>query len=428
MDVRYDECNSHFFPSSNSKWWLVQRGTSVDSNNSINYIDLVLDLMEHSKSLQRKPDAATTQRKRKAVRGSATDGVTTAETIDAVSDNFDNKPRKAMRKAVIAPGVSRPGFSRQDDSINIQGPDPITSSSGLPSRLDQASSNSQSSIKERFLNLFSIPEYQNGISNSVLKSFFDDADYVALAPVINELIGQSRLTMSKIGTHSSNSTELFYQLVSDAVAQQFHGLDVSARMVYQVIERAGNMGIWTKDIRIQTNIQQQALNKIFKALESRQLIKPVKSVVAKSKKLYMLYNLTPSKELTGGVWYSDLEFDHEFISELRSFILQCVRRLNNGKGVTLREILEKMVQAKISRVELSQVEVAQLVDTLIYDYMVDEIGTSDVDHEPLYIAARRVTPLCEFSWWDALDSDFAYRTIRFEDGVVLSAQEEHHQS
>jgi DNA-directed RNA polymerase III subunit RPC6 len=83
--------------------------------------------------------------------------------------------------------------------------------------------------------------------------------------------------------------------VSAEVAQQFQGLDVSAKMVYQVIEKAGNMGIWTKDIRVQTNIQQQALNKIFKVLESRLLIKPVKSVTAKSKKLYMLYKLVPSK-------------------------------------------------------------------------------------------------------------------------------------
>ena len=32
---------------------------------------------------------------------------------------------------------------------------------------------------------------------------------------------------------------------------------------------------------------------IFKQLEQRRLIKPVKSVTAKAKKLYMLYNLTP---------------------------------------------------------------------------------------------------------------------------------------
>lgn len=312
-------------------------------------------------------------------------------------------------------------------------------------------SNSTNNMKDRFLQVFDHnPEYQShGISNSALKELFGESDYLALAPVINELIGQSRLTMSKQHTSSSGNTtgnsisntnaisELVYQLISPQVAQQFHGLDVSAKMVYQVIERAGNMGIWTKDIRIHTNIQQQALNKIFKTLESRHLIKPVKSVTAKSKKLYMLYALTPAKELTGGVWYSDLEFDHEFISELRSFLLQCVRRLNGGKGVTVTEILEKMRQGNISRVELSTVEVSQLVHTLIYDYLVEEVsGTaaantitnsgSSFAEEPLYVAARKVTPMCEFRWWDALEPDFAFRTIRFEDGVQLAAHEPHY--
>lgn len=53
----------------------------------------------------------------------------------------------------------------------------------------------------------------------------------------------------------------------------------------------------------QTNIKRQVLDKIFKKLESRHLIKQVKSVTAKSKKMFMLYDLKPSKELTGGVWY-----------------------------------------------------------------------------------------------------------------------------
>lgn len=59
------------------------------------------------------------------------------------------------------------------------------------------------------------------------------------------------------------------------------------RIRYQSIERAGIHGAWTKDIRRETNIQQQALNKVFKALEARRLIKQVKSVNAKAKKMYM---------------------------------------------------------------------------------------------------------------------------------------------
>lgn len=174
------------------------------------------------------------------------------------------------------------------------------------------SNSEQHANRKRFLTVFQNTEYSNGISNSVLKEIFGEKDYLSLVPVINQLIGESRLNMST----NPVTQELHYTLVSTELAQQLCGLDVSAKMVYEVIERAGNMGIWTKDIRVQTNIQQQALNKIFKSLESRQLIKPVKSVAAKSKKLYMLYNLTPSKELTGGIWYSDLEFDHEYVHEL----------------------------------------------------------------------------------------------------------------
>merc|ERR1712238_318752 len=110
---------------------------------------------------------------------------------------------------------------------------------------------------------------------------------------------------------------------------------MQARLVYQTIEKAGDVGIWTKEIRNKTNIQQQALTKIFKIMESRQLIKPIKSVTNKSRKLYMLYDLAPSKEITGGPRYTELEFDHEFINELRNFILMCVRRMNGGKGVTM---------------------------------------------------------------------------------------------
>jgi len=131
------------------------------------------------------------------------------------------------------------------------------------------------------------------------------------------------------------------------------------------------------------------------ALENRRLIKPVKSVNAKAKKLYMLYNLTPAKELTGGPWYTELEFDHEFISELRTFLMHCVRRLNGGRGVTLSELKEKMVQANVSRVQLSLEEVQQLMQTLAYDHII-ETDSVNTDGEAVFVAARRVTPMCEF--------------------------------
>ena len=278
-------------------------------------------------------------------------------------------------------------------------------------------------VRERFVELLSQPRYKMGASNKVIQGEFSKAEEKPLlVQVINELSKESKLQMSKSGVDN----ELYYTLVADEIAQKYVGLDVSAKLVLQCIEKAGNNGIWTKEIRMQTNIQQQALNKIFKQLEQRCLIKPVKSVTAKAKKLYMLYELTPSKEITGGVWYSGLEFDHEFISELRTFVMHCVRRLNSGQGVTINEIKKKMEQAKVSRVELNLDEVKQLVQTLVFDNYIEEGSLNENEDEVCYLCARQVSTSCQFKWWDALSPDFHFRSIKFEDGVTLVPHEPHH--
>lgn len=146
-------------------------------------------------------------------------------------------------------------------------------------------------VRARFVAILSEPRNKSGAANKDIQAAFPTpAERASLAEVINELSRESRLHMSKSGVDG----QLFYTLVAQEVAEKYRGLDVSAKMVLQVIEKAGDNGIWTKDIRLQTNIQQQALNKIFKQLEQRRLIKPVKSVTAKAKKLYMLYELTVS--------------------------------------------------------------------------------------------------------------------------------------
>ena len=108
-----------------------------------------------------------------------------------------------------------------------------------------------------------------------------------------------------------------------------------------------NRGIWTRDIKSATNIPQHQLAKTLKTLEQRNLIKSVRSVTSKSKKLYMLYDATPTKDITGGPWYTDQEFDHEFIEELHSYIVQIV----SSKGMlSIGAISESVRMSGISRV------------------------------------------------------------------------------
>lgn len=76
------------------------------------------------------------------------------------------------------------------------------------------------------------------------------------------------------------------------------------------------IGIWIKDIKFKSNMHIQLVNSSIKNLEKKNLIKAIKSVRNPTKKLYMLFDLEPSADLTGGAWYTDQELDLEFIEEL----------------------------------------------------------------------------------------------------------------
>ena len=93
---------------------------------------------------------------------------------------------------------------------------------------------------------------------------------------------------------------------------------------------------------------QHNLTKILKILEQRSLIKSVRSVVSKSKKLYMIYEATPAKEITGGPWYSDQQdFDGEFVEALSNFIVQTIKA---NKILDLTGISDKVRISGISTV------------------------------------------------------------------------------
>jgi DNA-directed RNA polymerase III subunit RPC6 len=274
-------------------------------------------------------------------------------------------------------------------------------------------------LRDEFISLFAKPQYAEGLTNSQLKAVFQER-YKSLAPIFNALYKEGRLTISE-----DDSGQNVYKLVSEELAVKFAGLGKEERMVYQIIEVSGDQGKWIKNIKIESGIVKQTLDKIIETLEKRKLIKPVKAVKSAKKKLYMLYDLQPAKDVTGGPWYTDLEFDHQFISELRTFIMVCVKNFNAGKGVTLKEIVDKMRKVKVSRVELGLKDVQQLLQTLAFDYMIEQSGVNQ-NGEALFIESKKATPVCDFKWWEVICPDFHFRTIRFEDDVVLNAHEPHY--
>jgi DNA-directed RNA polymerase III subunit RPC6 len=193
---------------------------------------------------------------------------------------------------------------------------------------------------------------ETGLSDVALKEKFG-ARYESLVPVINELLGENRLELYR--NNSAGGAGLVYKLVDEQTASKLQGLTPEQIMVLQEIERSGNVGVWLRDIKSATNIQQQTLTKTLKVLETRNLVKSVKSVTSKTKKLYMLFHLTPAKEITGGPWYTEQEFDFEFVEELSKVVFQYIKSQNSA---SLGQIAKMVRLSGISKVELAEDEVS----------------------------------------------------------------------
>ena len=233
---------------------------------------------------------------------------------------------------------------------------------------------------------------------------------------INELLTKNRLILLQYP-----SGGLVYKLQSSDYAEKLEGLTTEQKLVYQTCEKAGNkvrkhrieddnhlfmwktisravffttiyantiilpnlaivitlysQGIWTRDIKNQTNIPPHTLTKTLKILEQRSLVKAVRSVASKSKKLYMLFDMTPSKEITGGPWYTEQEFDHQFVEELCHFIVEYIRKKEMASS---EEIHQTVSSNGISRVELSSDETNLVIQTLMYDGRLEVVSPSVV--------------------------------------------------
>lgn len=207
-------------------------------------------------------------------------------------------------------------------------------------------------------------ELPEGVSQETLSRRISDVSTHQLAEAINLLLKQH-----KVEVYQSANEGLVYKYLVQEQAAKFKGLSSDELLVYQIIQSAQNMGIWTRDLKLRSNLQQPQVVKVLKVLESRKLIKAIKSVTNKNRKVYMIYELEPSREVTGGAWYTENEFDHEFIKVLRNASLKFVLQ---KRTATLGEIREYIKGIGISKIELREEDIKSILNILVYDGKLDE--------------------------------------------------------
>uniref|UniRef100_T1K5G6 DNA-directed RNA polymerase III subunit RPC6 n=1 Tax=Tetranychus urticae TaxID=32264 RepID=T1K5G6_TETUR len=231
---------------------------------------------------------------------------------------------------------------------------------------------------EPFLTL--LETYKNGVSEETLQSVSDSVSTKIRAECINNLLANGKIELLKQGG------QLIYKLKNED--QRFESDEEI--VIYNIIEEAGNIGIWIRDIRTKSKIPSTQLSKLFKSMESKKLIKSVKSFAANKRKVYMLYNVQPDDSVTGGTWYSNNDFESEFVEILNS---QCFKYLlrkaeiarsysspverMKSSFVSSSEVLDYINKTGISRVTLSKKDIEPILETLVFDGKVERTVSND---------------------------------------------------
>lgn len=218
---------------------------------------------------------------------------------------------------------------------------------------------------------------------------YSQAELEALLPVgaRDQLIDFMQELMN---THmvklESSGDALYYKPVSLDEADKIKNLSADEAMVYSHIQAAGRDGIWSKAIKNKTNLHQHVVMKCLKSLESSRHIKSVKSVKSPTRKIYMLFELQPSIEITGGPWFTDSELDSEFVGLLLRLVWQFianhtfptalksplpVEQESYGphyeKYPSAEDIHEFVASSGVSTVDLGVGDIRSLCEVLVYD-------------------------------------------------------------
>ncbi|KAM5538173.1 hypothetical protein V8D89_008060 [Ganoderma adspersum] len=190
------------------------------------------------------------------------------------------------------------------------------------------------------------------------------------------------------------SGNLSYRVVTKKELEVKKDMSGEEGMILGYIQSAGNEGIWTKHLKAKTELHQTVIDRCIKSLMQKQLIKAVKSVKYPTRKIYMLYHLEPSVEMTGGPWYTDNELDTEFIKLLCSASLRFIRDRSSPKQKgsesssadqplypisaapaypTTQQVLTFLSKSRITETQLSVEHVEMLLNVLVLDGEIERL-------------------------------------------------------
>eukprot|EP00826_Nyctotherus_ovalis_P046435 TRINITY_DN5247_c0_g1_i1.p1 TRINITY_DN5247_c0_g1~~TRINITY_DN5247_c0_g1_i1.p1 ORF type:complete len:293 (+),score=118.80 TRINITY_DN5247_c0_g1_i1:886-1764(+) len=183
--------------------------------------------------------------------------------------------------------------------------------------------------------------------------------------VLNELLAKGRVTLLE-----TRGGELAYRYQSKERAEKYKELTANEIPIYQLLEESGDHGLSSKEIKDKTGITTVKINKILGSMENKGLIKVFKSIQGKKKKVYMLSEIEPSVEITGGIWYTELEFNKKLIDALCE---KCMSFIDRKGTATRKEMTLYIRTLGILPGDIKEEEVQSIINILHFDNRIEPV-------------------------------------------------------
>uniref|UniRef100_A0A915DAR3 DNA-directed RNA polymerase III subunit RPC6 n=1 Tax=Ditylenchus dipsaci TaxID=166011 RepID=A0A915DAR3_9BILA len=204
-----------------------------------------------------------------------------------------------------------------------------------------------------------------GYGSDELSKLTPGFDGLLLSKIVNKLLTAGTIEMLK-----NSSGGLVLRLKRGVKLEK---ASPEEQLVFSLIEEADKMGIWIRDIRNRSGLTEKQLSKVLKGLEQQKLVKALKMVGTANKKTYILYNLEADESITGGTFYSDQQFDSQFVQALGQV---CINFLQAKR----REAENSMASSFLAQREASFIKSEQVLQYIIDCKVCKEDVNLNVNH------------------------------------------------
>ncbi|KAK5110518.1 hypothetical protein LTR62_005710 [Meristemomyces frigidus] len=142
----------------------------------------------------------------------------------------------------------------------------------------------------------------------------------ALLRLIQELVSHRLLRTSRM------SGALCWSTRPRAAAEAIASLPTNEMALYEYVEESHTKGIWLRELKKRSGIEEKKVEKCMAKLESARLVKLIKNIKAPAQKTYMLFHLVPSDDVTGGSFFDGGDLDEGLIEEVGNLVIFHVRQ------------------------------------------------------------------------------------------------------